>query len=123
MPEQVPQSIQTAYGPVDVVALQELASTFDTSTILRAVDQLDALRARLCPPEGLRDDLLQLHGMVHTVLNGAPLSVSAVDATLIEQTDDLLEELEDEIKMLCAILAMVRPLAALRVTLPEGHGD
>ncbi|MDN4576550.1 transposase [Pandoraea cepalis] len=114
-----PMVKQTAYGAVDAVALLHLAENFDTGTILRAVDQLDALRARLCPPEGLRDDLLDLHGMAHTVFNGACLTVATTKAMLVDQTEDILEELEDNIKVLRAILADLQPLAALR---PPGDG-
>ena len=35
----------TPYGKVDAEALQALQDTFDTTTILRVVDQFDAIRA------------------------------------------------------------------------------
>lgn len=123
MAQQDHRSLPTAYGPVDAVALHNLTSNFDTSVILRAVGQLDALRARLCPPEGLRDDLLGLHGMAHTVINGAPLTVATTNAMLVDQTEDILEELEDDIKVLRAILADLQPLAALRLQSPECLDD
>lgn len=123
MTKQDHRSLLTAYGPVDAVALHNLTSNFDTSVILRAVDQLDALRARLCPPEGLRDDLLDLHGMAHTVFNDAPLTVATTNTMLVDQTEDILEELEDDIKVLRAILADLRPLAALRLQASECRYD
>ncbi|WP_279635311.1 Tn3 family transposase post-transcriptional regulator TnpC [Cupriavidus lacunae] len=76
-----------AYGPVDTEVLRHLQDSFDTREILRIVDLVDTIRARLCEPEGIRDDLLQLHGMAHTVLNGASLVLGATNPTLVEQAE------------------------------------
>ena len=67
------KEIRTPYGPVRETALEELQSCFDTRQLLAAVDQGD----RFCAQwrEELRDDLLALHAMAHTVINGAPLTV------------------------------------------------
>ena len=68
MEEQIP----TRYGPVRQDALARLQWSFDTSRLLGAADQAD----QFCSPwrEDLRSDLLALHGMAHTVINGAPLT-------------------------------------------------
>ena len=69
-----------------------LQETFDTTTILRAVDQLDVIRSRCCDPAGLRDDLLRLHGMAHTVINGgALLTYSTSGPPLVEQAEAIIE--------------------------------
>jgi hypothetical protein len=39
------------------------------------VDQLDDMVDQLRSEDGLRDELLRLHGMAHTVINGAGISV------------------------------------------------
>ncbi|WP_429443158.1 hypothetical protein [Paraburkholderia youngii] len=52
----------TPYGEVDAAALDGLQSRYDTTRVLDAVDTLDELRTGLDDPEGLRDDLLRLHG-------------------------------------------------------------
>ncbi|WP_279635316.1 Tn3 family transposase post-transcriptional regulator TnpC, partial [Cupriavidus lacunae] len=80
--------IETPYGAVDADALQSLRQRYDTLVIQRAVDQFDSLRAR-CGPDGLRDDLLRLHGMAHTVINGAILSYSTDDMTLLRFTKNM----------------------------------
>ncbi|RWA53097.1 transposase [Cupriavidus sp. UYMSc13B] len=106
--------IDTPYGKVDADALQTLQETFDTTTILRAVDQLDVIRARCCEPTGLRDDLLRLHGMAHTVINGAPLACSTTGLPLVEQAEAIVEELDDWIVLLKQAVQALRQLESLR---------
>lgn len=104
----------TPYGRVDAEALQALRDTFDTTTILRVVDHLDAIRARCCEPAGLRDDLLRLHGMAHTLINGAALSYPTTGPTLVDQAEAIIEELEDWILLLKRAVQALRPLEPLR---------
>lgn len=105
--------IETPYGHVDADALQSLQQRYDTLAIQQAVDLFDTIRAR-CGPDGLRDDLLRLHGMAHTVVNGASLVYSTDDLTLVEQADCLIEELEDWQLVLERMLCALRPLQDLR---------
>lgn len=112
----------TPYGMVNAEALQMLKETFDTLVILRAVDQLDGIRAR-CGPDGLRDELLRLHGMAHTVINGASLSYGTNGPTLMEQIDAVMEELDDWIAMLRQIQRALQPLEALRPEQDDWPGD
>ncbi|WP_316149643.1 Tn3 family transposase post-transcriptional regulator TnpC [Cupriavidus sp. BIC8F] len=105
---------QTPYDPVDTEALRCLRDSFDTREILRIVDLVDTIRTRLCEPEGIRDDLLQLHGTAHTVLNGASLVSGAANPGLVEQAESILEELEDLIRVLQHAVHVLRPLELLR---------
>ncbi|WP_035878570.1 Tn3 family transposase post-transcriptional regulator TnpC [Cupriavidus sp. amp6] len=114
--------MDTPYGKVDADALQTLQETFNTLAILRAVDQLDAIRAR-CEPDGLRDDLLRLHGMAHTVINGASLSYVTNGPTLMEQFDAVMEELDDWIAMLRQTQRALLPLEKLRPEFDNWLGD
>ena len=66
---------QTPYGHVRIRALQTLQSTFDTTELLKAVDDLDRFYAQW--KRELRDDLLRVHAMAHSVINNAPLSCAA----------------------------------------------
>ncbi|WP_439673178.1 Transposase (plasmid) [Cupriavidus necator] len=106
--------IDTPYGKVDAEALQTLQETFDTFAILRVLDQLDAIRVRCCDPAGLRDDLLRLHGMAHTVINGAALSYATSGPTLVEQAEAVIEELDDWIAVLRQAVRTLQPLERLR---------
>lgn len=105
--------IETPYGVVDADALQSMQQRYDTMIIQQAVDLFDMIRAR-CGPDGLRDDLLRLHGMAHTVINGASLSYSTDDLTLGEQADCTIEELEDWVMTLEKMILALRPLQELR---------
>ncbi|QRQ85592.1 Tn3 family transposase post-transcriptional regulator TnpC [Cupriavidus oxalaticus] len=106
--------IDTPYGKVDAEALQALQEAFDTFAILRVLDQLDAIRARCCDPAGLQDDLLRLHGMAHTVINGAALSCSTTGPTLVDQADAIVEELDDWILLFRQAVQVLRQLESLR---------
>ncbi|MDO3615296.1 Tn3 family transposase post-transcriptional regulator TnpC [Ralstonia pseudosolanacearum] len=107
----------TAYGAVDSDVLQSLQQTFDTRALLYAVELLDGIRAR-CVPDGLRDDLLRLHGMAHTVINGASLSYSTDGPTLVEQVDAVLWELDDWLIALDRMRKSLEPLERLH---PDGE--
>jgi hypothetical protein len=104
--------IETPYGVVDADALQSLQQRYDTTVIHQAVGLFDTIRTR-CGPAGLRDDLLRLHCMAHTVINGASLSYSTDDLTLVEQADCVIEELEDWMMMLDRMILALRPLQDL----------
>jgi len=114
--------IDTPYGKVNADALQTLQETFDTRVIFRAVDQLEGIRAR-CEPDGLRDDLLRLHGMAHTVINGASLSYATNGPTLTEQIDAIMEELDDWIAVLKQTQRTLQPLEQLRPYGDDWPGD
>lgn len=101
--------LETPYGIVDADALVHCSN--DTTVIQQAVDLFDTIRAR-CEPDGLRDDLLRLHAMAHTVINGASLSCSTDDLTLVEQADCTIEELDDWIMVLKKMILALRPLQA-----------
>jgi hypothetical protein len=103
---------KTPYGDVDSEALQGLRQSFDTRTILHAVELLDGIRAR-CAPDGLRDDLLRLHGMAHTVINDASLAYSTDGPTLVEQVDAVLMELGDWLPALGRVRQSLEPLEHL----------
>ena len=84
----------TAYGLVDEPTLRELQDTYDTTVLLRMVDELDAILAEAREEDGLRDLLLRLHGMTHTVLNGAGMSVPTGEDTLPEVAFDVGAEIQ-----------------------------
>ena len=64
---------KTPYGKVQTDALEQLQGSFNTQQLLSAVDQLDRLRELVTTP-AFRDDLLRLHGMAHTIINGAAMT-------------------------------------------------
>ena len=61
--------VQTPYGEVRARGLEELRSSFDTRRLLQTVEVID----RFCGQwkRELHDDLLAIHSMAHTVVNGA----------------------------------------------------
>jgi len=60
------------YGVVRLGTLQALQSSFDTTMLLKTVEDLDEFWVQW--KQELRDDILRVHAMAHTVINDAPLS-------------------------------------------------
>ena len=58
--------VKTSFGAVDGQALEKLQDSFDTTELLRAVDAIDQVRYR---GDDLRQDMLDLHGMAHNLIN------------------------------------------------------
>ena len=79
--------IQTPYGKVRAAGLEELQSSLDTRQILQAVEDLAGFCTRWT--RELRDDLLAVHSMAHTVINGAPLIRVPGKESLPEAADSL----------------------------------
>lgn len=104
----------TAYGEVDAAALETLESNYDTTRILAAVGSLDLVRVSLHDPEGLRDDLLRLHGMAHSIVNGAGLTVTAQGEPFVDQVSDVLDQIDHYAAELLAIREVLQPLETLR---------
>lgn len=89
----------TPYGLLDTEALREAEQSFDTRVLLKLVDELDHFTICARQEGGLRDRLLRLHGMAHSVINGAGLSASAGES-LPEAAADIVGELHDAMDML-----------------------
>ena len=107
----------TPYGEVDAAALDALQSGYDTTRMLDAVGRLDEVRASLYDPEGLREDLLRLHRIAHTLVNGAGLTVGTQDEFFVDQVTDVIGQIEQYVADLLGIRDVLRPLETLR---PEG---
>ncbi|MGF6653555.1 hypothetical protein OKW34_004144 [Paraburkholderia youngii] len=85
----------TYFGDVDTAALERLESSYDTTRLLAAVDIVDRIRTQLHDPEGLRDDILEIHSMAHCVLNGAPSVPSRREGTLPDRVLDALDRIDE----------------------------
>ena len=109
-------TVLTAYGRLDRVALTRLQSTYDTSKLLRAVEQLDRIVGNARGQDGLRDVLLRLHGMAHVVVNGAGLSGSADEESLPELAFEATSEIRQTIATLQEWVKLIEPLETLQVT-------
>jgi hypothetical protein len=107
-------TVDTAYGLVDRQALEHLQHSFDRQRLLDTVNALDRVRSRICEADGLRQELLTLHGMAHALLNGAAHPVgSSSTAPIWELAEQLasalleaIEELEGAYEVLNALTAL-----------------
>lgn len=106
--------VKTQYGEVDRQALGTLQDRYDTTRLLRAIDELDALVGDLKSEGGLRDDLLRLHGMAHVVINGAMSGPRVGEDTLPELAWDVGMVIRESIETLQRWRKLVEPLEALQ---------
>ncbi len=112
-PRKASHSIDTAVGRVDAQRLEELREKFDTHRLLELVDALDEWGGRIVEQDGLRADLLRLHALAHTLINGAPLSIAAKDETIAELADHLESEFLDIAEAAKHAMSLLRPLTRL----------
>lgn len=105
--------VNTPYGNVNATVLQTLQDSFDTSAMLRMVDQLDAIRARMGGIDGARDDLLRLHAMTHTVLNGVRPVTPSDETHIWEAADELVSEFQDWSTTFATFAKQLNPLIDL----------
>lgn len=117
-----PAITPTPFGDVDTAALEQLESGDDTTRLLSAVDIVDRARLGLYDPEGLRDDLLAIHGMAHTVLNGVSYAGSSREGTFPEQVFDAVNLIDEFVANLMAVRAVLEPLEALYPDDASGDG-
>lgn len=103
----------TPYGEVDAIALDRLRASFDTSQILRLVDQLDACLADLGGVVAVRDELLKLHAMALTLVEGAPLTVPTENACIWTEAESLQQDIEALAGWVRSAQAGITPLVNL----------
>ena len=84
----------TPYGEVDAAALERLRDSFDTSQLLRLVDRLDACLAELGGIIAVRDELLRLHAMALTIVEGAAPAVPTENACIWAEAESVQLDLE-----------------------------
>jgi hypothetical protein len=103
--------VQTPYGEVRAGGLEELLSSFDTRRLLQTVEVID----RFCGQwkRELRDDLLAIHSMAHTLVNGAPLSAALRDESLAGAAYSVGEEFHEWRESLAAAVALLDQIADL----------
>ncbi len=103
---------KTPYGKVRTDALDQLEGSFDTQQLLNAVDQFDRLRELVTAPR-FRDDLLRLHGMAHTIINGAAMAAPSGGEAVWELAGALSMELEEIVEDLTETVDLLNRLADL----------
>jgi Asp-tRNA(Asn)/Glu-tRNA(Gln) amidotransferase B subunit len=106
-------TVTTAYGRLNKAALEEAQNTYDTSALLRIVDELDEKILAAGDSDGLREMLLRLHAMAHSVINGAGLSVTTDGESLPELEADVISEVQEIIFTLQKWVRRIEPLEKL----------
>jgi AraC-like DNA-binding protein len=107
------KNYNTVYGSVNKKKLNELQQNFDTTQILTAIDIIDEIRYRICEPEHMRDELLNLHSMAHTIINGDWTMNAPKGLSIWETAQDLEMEISEFATKLDKITDMLRQLGEL----------
>lgn len=107
------KNVKTIGGMVNAKMLEKLQEEFDTTQILDAVDTIDEIRYRICDPEGMRDDLLRLHGLAHALINGDASNAAEEDGPIWELADDLEDQISDWIDKLRNLAHLLDQLVLL----------
>lgn len=103
----------TPYGEVDAVALENLRDSFDTSQLLRLVDRLDVCLVELGGITSIRDELLRLHAMALTLIDGTVPTVPAENACVWETAESMRLDLESLSLWIRDAQLMTAPLRGL----------
>ena len=103
----------TPYGEVDAVALENLRVSFDTSQLLRLVDRLDVCLVELGGITSIRDELLRLHAMALTIVEGIALTVPAESACIWTEAQSLQMDLEALVSWARSAQLIIAPLINL----------
>lgn len=107
----------TPYGEVDAAALEQLRGSFDTSQLLRLVDHLDACLAELKGIATVRDELLRLHAMAITIVEGAAPAIPTENACVWAEAESVQMDLEALASWVRSAQIGIAPL----VNLVPGH--
>ncbi|MEW6735807.1 MAG: Tn3 family transposase post-transcriptional regulator TnpC [Acidobacteriota bacterium] len=107
-------NIKTKYGTVNRKVLERLQNNFDTMQILYAIDAIDQIRYRICEPDQIRDQLLNLHGMAHCLINGDhSATVRGNPGEIWELADELESEISEFASSLRGVADMLDKLVML----------
>lgn len=104
--------IETVHGPLDRRALEQVRESYDTTCLLRTVDELAELLRDVLGEESWRDRLLRLHAMAHTVVNDAGFTGAAAE-TLPELATDIAGQMAEAIERLQVWIRRIEPLEGL----------
>jgi hypothetical protein len=114
------KNCETSYGTLNSKKLEELQQNFDTTKILAAVDTIDEIRYRICEPDGMRQDLLYLHSMAHTVINGDSTMNAPIGTCIWEVAQELELEIDEFATKLSEIANLLIKLSEL---VPDDEDD
>jgi hypothetical protein len=113
MPQTKPKTgatVKTAFGTLDRKVLEKLRNSYDTTTLLSAVDAVD--QVRYCDDE-MRTNILALHGMAMNLINDNYSAGTPGDEPIDELAYRLTSELLECIEHLQQAYRAIRPLQFL----------
>lgn len=109
------KNFKTKHGVVNRKRLEQLQESYDTSRLLDAVALIDRLRSRICDPEGIRSELLDLHRMVMGLINEDPAEASTPESepAIWSLATDLEFEISEYAEQLRELADLIEELSLL----------
>lgn len=92
-------TVQTVYGSLNRGVLDVLQERHRASDVLGMVLEWDRHIQSFNEEDGLRGRLLELHSMLHTVMDGAQVTTSS-DQTIPDLASDVADEVRGLVEML-----------------------
>ncbi|EPK5043032.1 Tn3 family transposase post-transcriptional regulator TnpC [Pseudomonas aeruginosa] len=103
----------TPYGEVDIAALDRMRAGFDTSQLLRLVEGLDACLSEMGGITALRDELLKLHSMALTIVEGTAPAAPTENACIWAEAESVQLGLEALATWIRSAQGFLTPLTSL----------
>lgn len=103
----------TPYGEVDAAGLERFREHFNTLQLLRLVDRLDRCLADMGGTAALRDELLRLHAMSMTLIEGAAPTIPTENTCIWSEAEALQQDLDCLTTWIRSAAAAVAPLVEL----------
>ncbi|AWL01677.1 MULTISPECIES: Tn3 family transposase post-transcriptional regulator TnpC [Stutzerimonas stutzeri group] len=103
----------TPYGEVDAAGLDRFRQHFDTSQLLQLVDRLDRCLVGIGGMTALRDELLRLHAMSMTLVEGVAPTVATENTSIWSEAEALQQDLDCLAVWIRMALAAILPLVEL----------
>lgn len=109
------KNFKTEHGVVNRKKLEQLQESYDTSRLLEAVELIDRLRSRICDPEGIRSELLDLHRMAMDLINEDPAEASTPEpeSAIWSLATDLEFEISEYAEQLRELADLIEELSML----------
>lgn len=107
------ETVDTVYGPVSKVALDEIGQSYDPRRLLRSIEEYDEVLTYLGSADGPRDSLMRLWCISANLLSGATAVLPPSEVDLRRLLRETRSDLEEAVEFFKSCLALIEPLSRL----------
>ncbi len=106
--------VETVYGRLDKSALVRAGESFDMTSLLHAIEEMQQVAEYLSAERGLRDSLMRVYCMAATLLCGSGVAVSPEDGDLQTVLREVRSDLDDAVAFFQSCITVIEPLERLQ---------